>query len=85
MSTVPTHIETKYVPRLKEQFRKFAEMATAIDLDPSLMNDKSFQSKAEDFRREMDDLYAEFENDGGTEEHWNTLAPAVHYGKYGPY
>jgi hypothetical protein len=85
MENIPDHLKQKFVPRLKDQFRKIAEMAAAADMDPSLLQDGSFAAQARDFHREMGALYDDFERDGGTEEHWNRLAPAVHKGDFGPY
>lgn len=86
---VPQALADKHVPAIKAVFAKYAEavivLSTAQQKNPfAFEKDPTVTA----FRAEYDQLvgkvYQDFTSDGGTEEQWNILAPAVHYGHFGP-
>jgi hypothetical protein len=85
MNAVPAHLEQKYVPRLKDVFRTFADITEALEFDPTLLKDPAFAHSAATVKGSIKAIYDEFRKDGGTQDEWNALSPAVHNGEYGPY
>lgn len=86
---VPQVLADKHVPAIKAVFAKYAEAVTVVSTaqqkDPlNFEQDPAVTAFRDEFHQLVDKAYQDFAKDGGTEAQWNILAPAVHYGHFGP-
>jgi hypothetical protein len=84
LDTVPDHLKSAFGLRLKQQFDLYNTMCAELEADPALETDPAMVGRRDDFLQGMEALSTEFEAAGGTEEQWNILAPAIHYGDLSP-
>ena len=84
LDTVPDHLKAKYIPELKAVFNQLSQLCVATEQCADPQNDPALVREREVFLQRMADIFSDFAQDGGTVEQWNILAPAVHYGEFGP-
>lgn len=69
LDAIPQVLKDKFVPVIENAFQTvFAAAANQSGQPDRALIEKALQ---------------DFLKDGGTEDQWNILAPAVHYGSYG--
>ena len=89
LKAIPDDLKNQFVPGLKRQWRKFADLSQAFNAaskagkDP--MADPEILKGREEFLESMDQMVDHFTQAGGTENQWNILARAVLHGHLGPY
>ena len=89
LKQVPQALADKHVPALKTMFAKYVEavtvLTTAQQKDPlNFEKDPAVIALRDEYHQMASRVYEDFALDGGTKEQWNILAPAVHYGHFGP-
>ncbi|MBI2233534.1 MAG: hypothetical protein HYU57_00705 [Micavibrio aeruginosavorus] len=84
IDSIPDHLKTKYVPMLKDLFNELNRFAQTFEESADPVSDQTIRDMRDAYLKHVDQVFTDFAADGGTKEQWNVLAPAVHYGHFGP-
>lgn len=76
---VPEYLIHKYMPLMNDLFIKFNQLAQRIEENPELIEDPDVIEQKDAMIASMDGLWVEFVQDGGNDEMWNKMAPAIHH------
>ena len=82
---IPESLRKKYGPEIKKCFDLFNDLAGQLDAEDDLDIDApGFEDRRNAYLNTVATVHGDFAADGGTEDQWNILAPAIHYGLYTP-
>ncbi|QQG35290.1 MAG: hypothetical protein HYS17_06940 [Micavibrio aeruginosavorus] len=89
LKDVPQALVDRHVPAIKALCGKYAEAVNIITMayekDPlNYENDPDVVAFRDEYNALSRKTHQDFIQDGGTDEQWNILSPAVHYGHFGP-